>query len=144
MALFSAQALKDAPVRQVLEPGKYHVRINKMAKTTSRNKGTPGVEFDFEVVIGALQSNGADPQGRHIFATVWGSSNPENLGMFMGRMKALALATDFDFSLGDSMDDDAFEQLFYDSCLQKEIILKLGNEKYNGEERETIAGFAHL
>lgn len=145
MALFSASALRDAPVRSVIEPGKYPVRIAALKKVTSRDKGTPGYEFDLELLPGAaLQSNGADPSGRHIFSTLWASTDPAKLGPFLGRIKKLALSAGFDFAAMDGMPDDQAEQYLLDFLFQKEVGVKVKNEEYNGELREVIADFFAL
>jgi hypothetical protein len=144
MALFNAKALKDAPVTQTLEPGRYQVRIVKAARTASKRTSTPGIELEFQVVLGPIQSNGADPRNRHIFDTIWASTDPEKMGPFLAKIKKLAICTNFDLSQAESMTDDQFEEALLDHLLQKELIVKIKNEEYNGNLQERVQDFAPL
>jgi len=142
--MFSAKALRDAPVTQTLEPGRYQARIVKVNRTASTRTGTPGIEFEFQIVMGPLQSNGADPRNRHVFDTIWASKDPSKIGPFLQRIKKLAIATNFDLDGAAAMSDDQFEEALLAHLMQKELVIKLGNEEYNGNLREKVLDFYPL
>jgi hypothetical protein len=145
MAAFSAKELRDAPVRVCLEPAPYHIRIMKAKAIKSSQKGTDGIEFDLQVVSGPIQSNRADPMNRHIFSQIFSSNEPANRGPFFSKMKALALATGFDFeSVPEDIDDETFQQMLLDYVFQRECIVQIDNETYKGEKREKIVTFKAL
>lgn len=144
MSLFDSSALASAPVRTILNPGKYHCRINKAVQILSNQKQTPGIEFEFEVVIGPIQENNSDPSGRKVFGSIYSSKDPEKRGPFYSRIHALADAVDFDLTAYAGMSSEEFTPLFLGTLLQKELVVTVGNEEYNGKVRETINGFSHL
>lgn len=144
MSLFTADALKDAPVRTVLNPGKYKCRLVRAQEILSKQKQTPGVEFEFDVVAGPIQENRADPAGRKIFGTIYSSTVPENRGPFYSRIHALADACDFDLASCAGMDETEFTGYFLTTILNRELVVSVDNESYNNKLRETISGFSHL
>jgi hypothetical protein len=144
MSVFSAKALRDAPVTQTLEPGRYQARIVKVNRTASARTGTPGIEFEYQVTVGPIQSNGSDPRNRHVFDTLWASQDIDKLGPFLQRMKKLAIATNFDLNSDVGGTDDQFEEVFLAHLLQKELVIKIGNEEYNGNLRERVIDFYPL
>lgn len=144
MSMFSAKALRDAPVTQTLEPGRYQARIVKASRTVSARTGTPGIEFEYQVTVGPIQSTGADPRNRHVFDTLWASKDPDKLGPFLQRIKKLAIATNFDLNSASGLSDDQFEEALLTHLLQKELVIKIGNEEYNGNLREKVLDFYPL
>lgn len=142
MPLFTAEALAAAPVRSVLDPGKYRARIIKVEKTISTNKGTPGVAIELVVTPGNLiQQSGSDPQNHHIFTTVWSSSDPTKTGPFFSKMHGLADAAMVDLAAFVGMDGDAFEQAFYQALLSREVVVLMGQRDYNGSMQEEVKNF---
>jgi hypothetical protein len=144
MSIFSAKALRDAPVTQTLEPGRYQARIIKVNRTASARTGTSGIEFEYQVTVGPIQSTGSDPRNRHVFDTLWASKDPDKLGPFLQRIKKLAMATSFDLDSAAGMTDDQFEEALLTHLLQKELVIKIGNEEYNGNLRERVIDFYPL
>lgn len=144
MSLFNADTLSSAPVRTLLDPGRYHVRINGAKEVVSNQKNTPGVELSLEVVIGQIQENKTDPAGRKLFTTIWKSQDETKQGMFYGQLHKIADAVGFDLAAFAGMDADEFTLLFLEALLQKELGVKVIIETYNNKEKEVVSDFFAL
>lgn len=142
MPLFTAEALAAAPVRSVLDPGKYRARIIKVENTVSAQKGTPGVSLEFVITPGnMIQSSGSDPQNHHTFATIWSSNDPTKTGPFFSKMHGLADAAGIDLAQFAGMTPDAFETSFYQTLLNREVVIQVANRDYNGSPQEEVKNF---
>lgn len=145
MSLFSAEALSSAPVRTLLNPGRYSVRIVDAKEVVSKQKQTPGLELTLEVLPGnAIQENNSDPAGRKLFNTIYSSLDPSKRGMFYSRLHALADAVDFDLSAGVGISEEEFTALFIAYLFQKEMVISVKQPQSADDRYEEIGGYFHL
>ncbi len=144
MGLFDADALSKAPVRSVLNPGKYQCRVLKAVEMVSKNKGTPGIDLQFVVIQGQIQENNSDPANHNIFGQIYSSNDPDKRGPFYSRMHALADSADIDLTQFAGMDADEFTPMFLDMLVGRDIVVSIDNETYMGNLKETIKGFSKL
>lgn len=132
MSIIHVEGLKDAPVNNLLDKGNYHVQIVSATEYASPKKGTPGIKFEFNVIMGPFQSNGTDPTGRKIFFDLY--LPVDGPGRAFGLMRLAQLEK----AVGIPQDDD----LNLDDFVGKELIIKLGRrESEDGEEQEDVKGF---
>jgi len=144
MGLFDADALSSAPVRSVLNPGKYQCRCVKAVEIVSKNKGTPGIDLQFVVITGQIQENNSDPANHNIFGQIYSSVDPSKRGTFYSKMHALADAADIDLAQYAGMSSEEFTPMFLDSLVNTVIVVDVDNETYNGNLKETIKGFSKV
>lgn len=107
--VINVQGLAGAPVsnNEVFDEGDYICTITKVESVTSKEKGTPGLKFDFRIDAGIAQiSTGLVPVGRHIFWTLWipmsGQGRDINLSKLARLLKAAVVPQ------ADELDLDAF------------------------------------
>jgi len=144
MGLFDAESLSSAPVRSVLNPGKYQCRIVKAVEMVSKNKGTPGIDLQFVVVVGPVQENNSDPANHNIFGQIYSSNDPSKRGTFYSKMHSLADAADIDLAQYVGMSSEEFTPMFLDSLINCVIVVDVDNETYNGNLKETIKSFSKV
>lgn len=144
MSLFDADALSSAPVRSVLNPGKYQVRILKALEMVSKNKGTPGLDFQFVVTAGPVQDNGNACENHNIFAQLYSSLDPTKRGTFYSKLHALANAALIDLEQFSGLDADEFTPMFLEMLLNRDIVVTIDNETYQGNLKEVVKSFSAL
>lgn len=143
MALFTAEALAAAPVRSVLDPGKYRATILKAAQCISEQKRTPGIELELVVTPGnMIQQSGSDPQNHHTFASIWSSLDSTKTGPFFSKVHGLADAANIDLAQFAGMDADTFTVTFLENLIGKEVVMTIAQREYMGNMQEEVKGFS--
>lgn len=144
MGLFDASALANAPVRSVLNPGKYTARIVKAAEILSAKKGTPGLDIELIVTNGPTQESGSEPINHHIFTQIYSSTDPTKRGPFFSRVHALADAANIDLATFEGMSAEEFTPMFLETLLNRDVIVVISNEEYQGNPKEVVKTFEKI
>jgi len=131
MPTFDASGLSAAPVRTALDAGLYLTRIVKVEGTVSAKKGTPGISLQLQVLSGPMQVSGGSPSGRMLFDTLWVSESGPGREVGLSRLKQTCLAAGVTPS----------DNLELNDLLNKEIVVKVEHEEYNGEEQERVKSY---
>jgi hypothetical protein len=143
MSLFTAEALAAAPVRSVLDAGRYRFTILKAEQGRSKDKGTPSIDLELVVTPGnMIQQSGSDPQNHHSFCSIWSSNDPTKTGPFFSKVHGLADAANIDLAQFTGMDADTFTATFLQLLIGREVIGILKQREYMGNMQEEITGFA--
>jgi len=129
--VFSASGLSTAPVSNVLDEGKYVVRIASAESVLSAQKKTPGIKMDLVVISGPVQNSEARIENRHIFSTMYIAN--EGQGHDIGLMKLAKLCK----AAGIDQTDD----LELNDLVGKEVVATIKHRMYNGEAQEDVTAF---
>jgi len=134
MAIIQLQGLATAPINstEAFDEGDYIVTILKAEETTSHEKGTPGLKFDFRIDAGLAQvATGIVPVGRHIFWTMWiplsGKGRDINLSRLAKLLKAVGVPQ------SDELDLEAF--------VGRQVQVHNKPRPYNDELQNDISNF---
>lgn len=131
MAIFSAQGLSTAPLRNILDEGLYVVNITKSEAIVS-SKGTPGVVFESVVEQGPIQEQTQlSPMGRRFSWTLWIPN--EGAGRNIGLQRLAKLCKVMGIDRTDDLDLDQF--------VGRQVIVQIAHEDYNGEPQERANSF---
>ena len=141
MGLFDASALANAPVRSVLNPGKYSARILSAKEILSSKKNTPGLEIELVVTNGPTQESGSEPINHHSFATLYSSNDPTKRGPFFSRVHGLADAAGIDLASFEGMPAEEFTPVFLETLINRDVVMVIANELYEGNPKEVVKGF---
>jgi hypothetical protein len=143
MSLFTAEALAAAPVRSVLDPGKYRATIVKAEQIISEQKRTPGIGLELVVTPGnMIQQSGSDPQNHHTFANIYSSNDPSKTGPFLSKIHGLADAANIDLTQFVGMDKDTFTATFLQMLVSREVVMTIAQRDYMGTPQEEVKSFS--
>ncbi len=136
MAIINVAGLADAPVTQLIDEGVYLAQIISAEPVVSKGeKQTPGIKFEFVVLQGAIQQNGSDPTGRHIFWTLWIPN--EGAGHDIGLQRLAKMCRVTGVPQSDQLDTDAF--------IEKQLIVTVKHRTMNGGDPvEDITNFREV
>lgn len=117
--------LNDEDVIEVgmLPPGEYPALITNATETTSKVKGTPGINVELVVADDA-----AECAGRHFWDTLWISDTPGGLGYLKGKLKAV----------GVEIPDGEFD-LAPESLRGRRIVAVITHRVYEGMPQMNVA-----
>ena len=133
MAIINVKGLSTAPTSDLFDKGRYLAEIVSAEPITSKNKGTPGIKFDFVILQGPVQESGVDPTGRHLFWTMWLPTSGS--GYTMGLTKLARLCKASGIPPADDFDCDAL--------VGKQLILSVKvSPQDNGEDQQDISNFS--
>jgi len=131
MAIFNPESVRNAPINSVVDAGTYLVRIAKASAGVSKQKQTPSVDLEYEIIAGPEQIDGRVIAGKHVFQHIYfpvGKSNEVS----NATIKRLCKAT------GVEIDSD--EQVLSD-LVDRELKIKIAHREYQGEPQEDVKGY---
>lgn len=136
MAIINVAGLATAPVVQLIDEGVYLAQIVSAEPVVSKGeKQTPGIKFDFVVVQGAIQQNGSDPTGRHVFWTLWIPN--EGAGRDIGLQRLAKLCRVTGIVQSDELNTDEF--------IEKQVIITVKHRTMSGGDPvEDISNFREV
>jgi len=132
MAIFNVESVKNAPLNSVADEGTYLVTIAKASLGESKQKKTPAVDLDYEIVAGPEQKDGRIIEGKHIFQHIYFPAGKDN-GISERTLKQLCKAAKVEL---DGDENDIMESL---NGAELKIVVK--HRMYNGEAQEDIKSY---
>ena len=133
MSVIHVRGLSTAPTSDIFDKGRYLAEIVSAEPVVSKNKGTPGIKFDFLILQGPAQESGSEPAGRHLFWTMWLPETGPGYAMGLTKLARLCKAA------GIPPEDD-FD---CDVVTGRRVILTVRvSQSDNGEDQNDVSSFS--
>jgi hypothetical protein len=130
---FDASDIAEAPAREVLDEGIYHVQIVKATTGESQNKKTPFIEIVGKVVEDApMQMNDSTPKGRDLFYTLYFSRAGSGQNAAISKRSLMDL---FGQVKLDPPEDGRFDLT---QLIGREVFYIVKQETYEGQVRARV------
>ena len=131
MAIFNVEEVRNAQINTVVDPGWYLVSVVKAEETESKQKHTPEVKIEYEILAGPEQVDGRVIEGKHLFDHIYfpiGKSND----ISNATIKKLCVSAGLDLATS----DDPLSDL-----VGRELKVSVKHEDYKGDPQERIQGY---
>jgi hypothetical protein len=122
-------------------PARYHVAVNQCELGASKEKGTPGINIELQVIAEGLAPDGKthtrDQTGRTIpgFMAMMSEKGDKETGSCLNQIARFAMATGL-LQPGEAKDTD---DIAWDNAIGRELIVEIEGRKYTdkgGTERQ--------